>query len=178
MDHFGIGLTLYGMALNYTLAARQTGRTTSLVESVKDGDRIVCYSPQEAAQLKRLCQARGVTVDCVVINLRSPETIFQYPTPSGRTIFDHVWVEHYYLRVLAQAQRDLDFWARESSANGAAHRETRQAYEALARWGHLGTPAAEQNRDDAWWPLDPLESALLLALRTSSAGLGDRLPGL
>ena len=41
MDHFGIGAALLGAANIYFNSARQTGRTTSLIESVKDGDRII-----------------------------------------------------------------------------------------------------------------------------------------
>ena len=48
MDHFGIGAAMRGMFLNYMHSARRSGRTTSLVESVKDGDRIVFAERREA----------------------------------------------------------------------------------------------------------------------------------
>ena len=40
MDHFGIGAGLTGAMDIYFHASRGTGRTTSLVDSVKEGDRV------------------------------------------------------------------------------------------------------------------------------------------
>ena len=54
MDHFGIGAAMRGMALTYIQSARRTGRTTSVVESVKDGDRIVFADRREAERVRRL----------------------------------------------------------------------------------------------------------------------------
>ena len=50
MDHFGIGAAFRAMANVYITSARRTGRTTSLLESLKDGDRVVFASSREVLQ--------------------------------------------------------------------------------------------------------------------------------
>ena len=134
MDHFGIGAAMKAMALNYTYSARRTGRTTSLVESVKDGDRIVFAEQHEAKRVQRLCLERGVKVECIVIDPRDPGRVMERKQPEGRTIFDHSWVESYYMRAIELAGDTLDRLEREASGYGAAHRETKRRAEELARW--------------------------------------------
>lgn len=126
MDHFGIGAAMRGMAMTYIQSARQTGRTTSLVESVKDGDRIMFTDNREAERVKRLCMERGVKVECIVVSPQKPEGVFQLGTPQGRALFDHSWVEQYFLNAIERAQQEIDFFERQSSGYGAPHRETRQ----------------------------------------------------
>ena len=136
MDHFGIGNALHGMVRNYFLMTRGTGRTVSLIESVKDGDRVVCTTEVEARRVRGLCAEREVKVDCVS-NESSPDGIarlFHRGTPKGRTIFDHGWVEQYYLRVLDDATRCLDDLATQLSGYGEAHRNTKRKYEGTSSW--------------------------------------------
>ena len=125
---------MQGMARMYFQSARQTGRTTSLVESVKDGDRIVFACSREAERVRRLCLERGVNVECVVVEPRTPERVFERGTPEGRTIFDHSWVEQRYLEAIERTQHEIDHLERQASGYGEAHRETRRKAEELAKW--------------------------------------------
>jgi hypothetical protein len=134
MDHFGIGAAMKAMALNYTYSARRTGRTTSLVESVKDGDRIVFAERREADRVGHLCLERGVKVECIVIDPRDPGRVMERRQPEGRTIFDHSWVEIFYMRAIEAAAGAIDHLERETSGYGEAHRETKRCAEELARW--------------------------------------------
>lgn len=134
MDHFGTGVAMQGMAQMYFRSARRTGRTTSLVESVKDGDRIVFSSSKEAERVRRLCLERGVKVECVVVEPKTPERVFERGTSDGRTIFDHSWVEQRYLDAIARTQQEIDHLERQASGYGEAHRETKRKAEELARW--------------------------------------------
>lgn len=134
MDHFGIGAAMQGMARIYCQSARRTGRTTSLVESVKAGDRIVFADSREAERVRLLCLERGVEVECIVVDPKTPERAFERGTPEGRSIFDHSWVEQWYLLALENARAGLDHLERETSGYGEAHRETRRRYEELAKW--------------------------------------------
>jgi hypothetical protein len=134
MDHFGIGSAMKAMAAMYVHGARGTGRTTSLVESVKAGDRIVFAELREATRVERLLRERGVDVKCIVVPVREAERVFQRPPSEGRTIFDHAWVEQFYLGAIVRSMAELDHLERQASGPGAAHREThRQAVE-LAKW--------------------------------------------
>jgi hypothetical protein len=134
MDHFGIGAAMRGMAQVYIQGARRTGRTTSLVESVKDGDRIVFADTREAARVERLCVERGVKVQCIVIPPKEPQQLIERKQPEGRTIFDHGWIEQRYLEVIDREVSLLDKLARETSGFGAPHRETRQAALEISKW--------------------------------------------
>lgn len=134
MDHFGIGAAIHGAAMIYTSSSRRTGRTTSLVESVKDVDRIIFNNHKEAERVRRLCLERCVEVECIVIDPKQPERLFERGTSQGRTIFDHSWVEQYYLLVIERAKNEIDEFERQASGYGEAHRETRRRAEELAKW--------------------------------------------
>lgn len=134
MDHFGIGAAMYGMARMYCQSARRTGRTTSLVESVKDGDRIVFTNSKEAEHVRRLCLERGVQVEVMIAEPHQQERVFERGTPEGRTLFDHSWVEQYYLNAIERAQREIDHLERQASGYGEAHRETTRRAKELATW--------------------------------------------
>ena len=134
MDHFGIGAAMQGMAQLYFQLARSTGRTTSLVESVKDGDRIVFADNKEAERVHRLCLERGVKVECIVVEPKMPERVFERGTSQGRTIFDHSWVERYYLEAIERARQGIDHFERQASGSAEAHHETKRQAEELAKW--------------------------------------------
>jgi len=134
MDHFEIGQAMKGMARCYFQASRGTGRTTSLLDSLKDGDRVCCVSSQEAERLKRMLRERQVDAQAIAIDPNTPERIFERGTPKGRTIFDESWVEQYYIRALERAAQDIDHLQRQASGFGAAHAETREAAREAARW--------------------------------------------
>lgn len=134
MDHFGIGAAMEAMALSYSLSARRTGRTTSLVDSVKDGDRIIFLNSKEAERVKNLCFERGVKVECIVVDPRDPYRVMELAQPDGRTIFDHSWVESYYMIILEEAAATLDRLQQETSGYGAHHRETSRRAEEMASY--------------------------------------------
>ena len=134
MDHFGIGAAIEGAVRIYLRSARGTGRTTSLVESVKNGDRLVFSDSREAERVRHLCEERGLKVECVVIDPKYPQRIFERGSSQGRTIFDHSWIEEYYLNVIDKAQKEIDHLEKESSGYGAAHRETKRRAIEISKW--------------------------------------------
>lgn len=138
MDHFGIGHAMQAMVRVYIQGARQTGRTTSLLESLKDGDRVVCAAPMHAKDLEHRCRQRGLQVDVVVIDPgRLHADIFKRSTAVGRTVFDHAWIEQYYQLVLERAARNIDQFQRETSGFGTAHIETREKARQMQRWSGI-----------------------------------------
>lgn len=134
-DHFGIGAAMRAMHRVYAMSARRTGRTTSLVESVKDGDRIVFASTPEARRVERLLRERGVKVECIVVEPKQPGKLVERGTSQGRTIFDHAWVAHFYELAIEDADRAIGELQEKTSGYGPAHRETKRRAEELARWG-------------------------------------------
>lgn len=147
MDHFGIGAGVLGSVRCYFVGARRTGRTTSLVESVKNGDRVIFASPNEAETFRRLALERGVRVDCVTIEPRSLELQGLGSSPDdGRTIFDRGWIEAYYEQELLSVRRVIDELEKRLSGFGADHRSTQRKAKEIARWGQLGHETNAQNR--------------------------------
>lgn len=136
MDLFGIGQAVKGAMLIYFQSARGAGRTTSLVESVKDGDRICFTNQREADRVKHLCLERGVNVECIVVDPRNPEEIFHHGSvlEDGRNIFDHGWLEEYYMHCIERAKGRVDVLERETSGWGEAHRITRRRAIEMAKW--------------------------------------------
>ena len=121
MDHFGIGAALQAMAQMYFRSARQTGRTTSLVESVKDGDRIVFADTPEARRVQHACHRRGVAVECIVVDPNNPARLFDRGPAKGRTLFDHSWVERYHLESIEHTMRVIDDLQRKASGNNEGY---------------------------------------------------------
>lgn len=134
MDHFGIGAAMKAANIIYCQAARRTGRTTSLIESLKDGDRVVCINRIEADRVQRLCRERGTTVECIVVDVKEPHELMRRAPSEGRTLFDHTWVERFYLHQIEQASNVIDQLQRESSGFGTPHIETRRTAIELSKW--------------------------------------------
>jgi len=136
MDHFGIGTGVAGAAKVYFQSSRRTGRTTSLVDSLKDGDVVVFLNEREGQRVKSLCKDRGVDIEIVVCNPAMPERLFTQYAPLGdeRFLFDHSWVEAFYMRAIDRAQNDIDRFQKEFSGRGEAHRETERQAREIMKW--------------------------------------------
>lgn len=135
MDAFGIGNALRGQARCYFQTARRSGRTTALLESLRDGDRVIFATKKEADRVKRLAKQMDKEIEILVAPPKAPhDKLFSVGTPKGRTIFDHSWVEQFYLDSLDDSARWLDNMQRELSGPGAAHAETRLKAKEAHRW--------------------------------------------
>lgn len=136
MDHFGIGAGIAGAVGIYLRAARGTGRTTSLVDSVKEGDAVVFVDGNQAKLFERLCRERGLVVETRVCHPRRSNELFHRPPLSGdgRLIFDHVWVEEYIKYALENASDEIDRLQKDLSGTGEPHRETKRRAQEMARW--------------------------------------------
>jgi hypothetical protein len=137
MDHFGIGSGLAGAARIYFQSAKRTGKTTSLVDSLKDGDRVVFTNKREAHRVQTLCRERGVSIKVIVSSTDTPDRLLMHGTSSGdaRTVFDHSWVEAYFNTAIERAIKDVDFFETSLSGTGKPHRDTRRQFEELSKWG-------------------------------------------
>ncbi|MGH1371168.1 MAG: hypothetical protein ACRBBW_03975 [Cellvibrionaceae bacterium] len=134
MDHFGIGAAVYGAARVFFRTARGTGRSTSLLESLKHGDRVIFKDSKEAERFRRLASERDLDISCIPISPSSPHKIFDYPPSEGRTLFDHSWLEDFYLSKIEGCESEIDRLQRESSGYGEAHQKTRIAAAEISKW--------------------------------------------
>ena len=132
-DHFGIGQALRGATNVYFMSSRATGRTTSLVNSVKDGDRVYFKTPGEKDRVQRMMTERGVKVDCRVLDVRDFHWAIERGPCTGRTIFDHSWVEEFFLNRLDQAIEELGY-LQERLSNAPPPPETSRARLERDKW--------------------------------------------
>jgi hypothetical protein len=128
MDQFGIGSAIKGCAINFFAASRQSGRTTQLIESLKNGDRVVCISSKDAEWLRRRIKEFDKDIDVISIPTKDAGKIFDHATSKGRTIFDHRWLEQFYIEAIDRLEKEIDYLQRESSGFGAAHIETKMMF--------------------------------------------------
>lgn len=137
MDMFGIGNAIKASLQIIGITARQTGRTTLLVESLKDGDRVLTPTDREAARLRALIAERRVSAEVVVV---SAQRFAEYVHTTGslpgegRLCLDHTLVEDIYRRNIEGTEEFLDTAVKRLSGYGAAHRETRRRAEEMTRW--------------------------------------------
>lgn len=116
MDFFGIGASIKGAVEIYFRSARATGRTTHLVKSLRDGDRVICLDWNQARAIKRLCEEQGKRdVETFVYKGDDPRRVFDKPTAKGRVIFDHVWLEQFYLRNIQEMTNLIDSVEKQAS---------------------------------------------------------------
>ena len=135
MDVCGVGNTVIGAAEVAFAAARVSGRTTTMINMVKDGDRVVFLNQREANRVDSLLRERGIKAHCIVASPTIPEEVYRLGTPRGRLIFDHSWVEEYYRRTLHRSFDALQHLSIQGSGWGEAHETTRRQAIEIARWG-------------------------------------------
>lgn len=126
MDHYGIGIAMSAMSKMYFISGRRTGRTASLVDSLKDGDRVVFSTSREAARVKRLCADKGFSIETAVCDPKQHVNTSNFPRLTGtrRTIFDHSWVETFYGQAVINAAKDIDYLQEQLSGKDGPERGT------------------------------------------------------
>lgn len=134
MDAFGIGTALEGCAEIYFRSARKSGRTTAMVEAAKDGDRFVFLNSAHAKHAELMLKERNIKAECIVVSPKNPGSIFQRSTSKGRTVFDHSWLEEYWMQEIRHVAKSIDEIQTQSSGFGEKHYETRRKAEEIAKW--------------------------------------------
>ena len=135
MDYFGIGNAIKATISMYRVASRQTGRTLMMVNSLKPGDRIIFTNHEEANRVKNLCHERGVSnIRFKVCDPCHPEMLFNQGTSQGRTIFDHTWIEEYYVQAIERIEREINSLQEQLSGYGEAHIKTKLAVKEYHRF--------------------------------------------
>jgi len=138
MDYFGIGSALKAGAEIYFRAARRSGRTTSLLESLKSGDRVIFKTQEEAHRFKRLALAQGKEIETIAadVNDSGIDRIVNQRKARGRTIFDHNWVEARHLFSLENEMKLIDRMQKDFSGSHVSHVEDEIAYHDR-KWMHF-----------------------------------------
>lgn len=117
MDFFGIGKQIKNSMYEIISSMRQSGKTTEMLEMLKDGDRVCFTNVREKNRVQRLCRELNIDVNCIVIPIsRVSELATLGRSSKGRTIFDHSWIEDYYTQAIEIAGDNIDKWESRSLA--------------------------------------------------------------
>lgn len=114
MDMFNIGLELLEAMDDYYNSARGTGRTTYLLNKVKNDDVVIFVDLMQANYFEKLAKSKGIDVVCRVIDSNDyPSVEFQNKLRSirskGNTYFDHVWFEKFYKQSMIDAIKQIEY---------------------------------------------------------------------
>lgn len=133
-DFFGIGASIKGSLNILFQSMRATGRTTNLVKSLKEGDRVICINQDDARYLKS--RIRDFGIEGVEVITKNPRNLdFKGTgTAQGRTIFDHRFVEEFYKDAVEDAGKVLSGMEKHLSGYDERHIETRQKVELMVKW--------------------------------------------
>lgn len=109
MDFFGIGTAIQACFNIYRTSARGTGRTKSLVDSVKEWDRVIFATDVSKRNFANRCADAGKNhIDMVVCHPDNIHTLYGLGKSIGRTYLDHELVELMYCRSIDQVQKEID----------------------------------------------------------------------
>jgi hypothetical protein len=137
MDHYGIGAALKGCANIYFQSSRRSGRTVSLVESLRSGDRVIFNNEKEARRVKKMCAERNVNIDTITVTQNHHGVgIERIGKSDGRTIFDHSWVEKFYINKITEASKILDFLQDNLSSKKNAPDITKRKADEIEMWSY------------------------------------------
>jgi len=106
-DIYGIGRALLFNALQFFHYTKQSGRTTKLVKLLVDGDRVVCATQAEARYLIGELKLHGKLVEVIVRSSERLDWLGHEFKNSGKTYFDHGWIEKYYLSSMQSQEKYL-----------------------------------------------------------------------
>ncbi len=84
MDLFGIGSGVKGAVAVYFRAGRQSGRTEAMLDALKDGDRVVFATHDEAKHFERRAKGRGLSLSVIVSPPSDGNAIYRHGSNQGR----------------------------------------------------------------------------------------------
>jgi len=119
-DPWGIGESLRMAMRMYSHSKRGAGRTTMMLNGLRDGDTVVCTMRNEASRLKQLAHERGIEIQTIVFEPRGGlgyafDQIMRHWDRKGAVYFDHMWFEAFYyheiegmMEAFSRLQNDLN----------------------------------------------------------------------
>jgi hypothetical protein len=117
---------------------RQTGRTNALLDTLKKGDRFIVPNPSLVPVFQDRLQQRGITgVEVFYLPIDMLCVDIPLHTSSGKTVFDHSWVEIFAVtrirRLEAEFQRAADMISGFDERHEATRARAQAFHAAVAR---------------------------------------------
>ncbi len=106
-DHYGIGNSLLGMFDVYRRMSRRSGRTTRMLEQVKEDCLIIVLTDQDRILLQRQMKALGKEATVVAVDVVGPHPGLLRGRQYSQVLLDHAWVEEYFRRDILVANSFL-----------------------------------------------------------------------
>lgn len=106
MDFGTKAAALTGMHL-FDMASRRSGRTTSTLERLKDGDVLVVHTLQERSRLERECRERGLNVRVVAASC-IPALAERLQGNTGRVVMDHTAYAAIYADAIEHVEKEIE----------------------------------------------------------------------
>lgn len=140
MDIYGIGASLSAHIKRYIETHRGTGRTSTLLSILREGDAVVFSLPSAKSHFERQLKEAGFKNGDVKVITASP----RYPSDAidklkgrleGKVYFDHTYLEEFFTQANLDARVHIMTISRELSGFGERHRKTKAAAEKLHHKG-------------------------------------------
>lgn len=123
-DFFGTSTLIKGAVNVALLSARGSGRTQSLIDNLKNGDCVVTLKHIEGKRISRLCAERGIKVKYITVKPSESGRVFEHARNGSRIMFDHSWIEEFYLNAIKNAQETITFLEKECNRSDENYVET------------------------------------------------------
>ncbi len=134
MDDFGIGAAALACFNAVSMAMRRTGRTTRMLQSLGEHDRVVFRTLSEARYAQDSARREGKDLKFVVCDPKNIPALFDKGTPQGKTHFDHMWLEDYYRNAIDDSAKGIRQLQDELSGYGKPHKKTKESAEMISRF--------------------------------------------
>lgn len=85
-----------------------TGRTTKMIESLEDGDRVIFATHNELCRVSRQMEILGKNVECLLVPVNHLSKFNGMRPPEGKTVLCHRWVDAFLHHSLDEAQGVMD----------------------------------------------------------------------
>lgn len=111
MDKFNYAKKIKSDIYSVCIKSRRTGRTMEMINSLKNGDVVVFSSNAEAERVEYLIKKRNINIKSIVINPKNSAKLYETQAGNNRRfIFDHSWVEEYFLNAVDKCEKEISYW--------------------------------------------------------------------
>lgn len=107
IDH-GISAAIKTAVRTFEIFSRRTGRTSAMIAAIRPGDRIITATQEEQRRIRRILKLAGKEdIEVSFSDPREDPLRRRGTNPNGATVFDHLYIEGWWLAAIERADREL-----------------------------------------------------------------------